>query len=120
MHYEDEKYFVITDINQAASVKHLLVVTKEHIENALRVKEAATIREMRQIGEKVLNEMCDKLKIENRQFRFGFHLPPFNSIDHLHLHCFIEPIDSFKYNRIFYGYFLNSVDAVLLKLAGQA
>lgn len=64
---------------------------------------------MKKIGEKVLNEICDKLKIEERQFRFGFHLPPFNSIDHLHLHCFIEPIDSFKYNRIFYGYFLNSV-----------
>jgi diadenosine tetraphosphate (Ap4A) HIT family hydrolase len=100
---------VITDINQATSVKHLLVVTKEHIENALKVKDASTIKEMKLIGEKVLNGMCEKLNITNRQFRFGFHLPPFNSIDHLHLHCFIEPIESFKFNRIFYGYFLNSV-----------
>lgn len=100
---------MITDINQATSVKHLLVVSKEHIENALKVKDPSIIKEMKQIGEKVLNGICDRLKIEERQFRFGFHLPPFNSIDHLHLHCFIEPIDSFKYNRLFYGYFLNSV-----------
>ena len=23
--------------------------------------------------------------------QFGFHLPPFNSVDHLHLHCFALP-----------------------------
>ena len=23
--------------------------------------------------------------------RFGFHQPPFNSVDHLHLHCFALP-----------------------------
>ena len=37
IHYEDEKYFVITDINQASSVKHILVITKTHIKNALHV-----------------------------------------------------------------------------------
>lgn len=55
---------MITDINQATSVKHLLVVSKEHIENALKVKDASIIKEMKTIGEKALNGICDKLKIE--------------------------------------------------------
>jgi sulfate adenylyltransferase (ADP) / adenylylsulfatase len=80
---------VITDINQASSVKHLLVITKDHIANALQVKDSSIIKEMKVVGEKVLNNICDKLKVEERKFRFGFHLPPVNSIDHLHLHCFI-------------------------------
>ena len=25
------------------------------------------------------------------QQQFGYHLPPFNSVDHLHLHCFALP-----------------------------
>jgi len=26
-------------------------------------------------------------------FRFGFHLPPFNSVDHLHMHAFALPFE---------------------------
>ncbi|KAH7655731.1 Sulfate adenylyltransferase (ADP) protein, partial [Dioscorea alata] len=28
---------------------------------------------------------------ESKLCRFGFHQPPFNSVDHLHLHCFALP-----------------------------
>ena len=48
--YEDDKYFVIKDINQASSLEHLLVITKEHIDNALEVKNPQTIQEMHKIG----------------------------------------------------------------------
>lgn len=33
--------------------------------------------------------------------RFGFHIPPFNSVDHLHLHCLQSPLSfkgKFKYH----------------------
>jgi Scavenger mRNA decapping enzyme C-term binding len=30
------------------------------------------------------------------QLRFGFHKPPFRSVDHLHMHCFVLP---FKWHR---------------------
>lgn len=36
-HYEDENYYVITDINQASSVKLLLVITQKHYDNSLKV-----------------------------------------------------------------------------------
>ena len=70
---------------------------------------------MRKIGEKVLNKICEEKGVE-KNFRFGFHLPPVNSIDHLHLHCFIEPLSGFKYNKIDYGWLLNSVEDVIKKL----
>ena len=50
IHYEDEKYYVITDIQQASAQKHLLVITKEHINNALEVKDTNTLKEMQAIG----------------------------------------------------------------------
>jgi hypothetical protein len=28
---------------------------------------------------------------EQQRFKFGFHRPPFRSVDHLHLHCFLLP-----------------------------
>ena len=71
---------------------------------------------MRNLGEKVLNEECERRGIEERRFRFGFHLPPVNSVNHLHLHCFIEPLTAWRYNRVLYGWLMNSVDDVLAKL----
>lgn len=108
IHYEDEKYFVITDINKASAVEHLLVITKEHIDNALTVEDPKTIDEMHQIGRQVLTNICEKEGIE-KNFRFGFHLPPFNSIDHIHLHCFIEPLSSWKHNKLSYGFLMSSI-----------
>ena len=64
IHYEDEKYFVITDINQASSVKHLLLITKEHINNALEVEDENMLIEMKNIGEKVLKDISIKLGIQ--------------------------------------------------------
>ncbi|CAM6024310.1 unnamed protein product [Sphagnum balticum] len=28
---------------------------------------------------------------ESNSYRFGFHRPPFNNVDHLHLHCMAFP-----------------------------
>ena len=71
---------------------------------------------MHKIGEKVLNDICEKKGLE-KQFRFGFHLPPINSIDHIHLHCFIEPLSAWKYNTLLYGWLFNTVDQTLEKLS---
>jgi galactose-1-phosphate uridylyltransferase len=70
---------------------------------------------MHEIGQKILDRICEKQGIE-KSYRFGFHLPPFNSIDHLHLHCFIEPLTSWKYDKVYYGIVLNSIEDTLEKL----
>ena len=41
---------------------------------------------MRRIGSKLLTSLEPQ-----RQHKFGFHVPPWNSVDHLHLHCFALP-----------------------------
>ena len=41
---------------------------------------------MQAVGRRLLEEYAP-----GAQQEFGYHLPPFNSVDHLHLHCFALP-----------------------------
>ena len=53
----------------------------------------------------------------NAEFRSGFHAPPKNSIDHLHLHYFVLPFKIEYYDKIRYGKKeLTSTEEVLMKL----
>lgn len=80
--YEDMKYVVFETINPATS-KHLLVSPREHIQNLkfLRGSEdAGLVREMMEVGKIALGG-------DGGGAQFCFHVPPFNSIDHLHMHA---------------------------------
>lgn len=48
--------------------------------------------------------------------KFGFHVPPWNSINHLHYHCFRLPITNCFYDNIVYGCFLTPMDSIIEKL----
>ena len=60
-----------------------------------------------------------RLAYENITFysyRFGYHEPPINSVDHLHLHCLVLPITKVYIEKIVYGSLLSSTETVIKKI----
>ena len=47
---------------------------------------ANAVEDMCRVGSKLLTSIEPQ-----REHKFGFHVPPWNSVDHLHLHCFALP-----------------------------
>lgn len=87
--FEDSKFVVFKTINPA-STKHLLVTPKKHIQNLEALKgpaDAALVREMIKVGVVALGDQAEGA-------HYSFHVPPFNSIDHLHMHAIGTQIDS--------------------------
>ncbi|CAO1623866.1 unnamed protein product [Parajaminaea phylloscopi] len=95
------------------AAQHLLTVPRRHIGNVrdLRGKAGADLVErMQAFGAQALDIVGEKANPDNLSGvltgertlvdapatgdarRFGFHIAPFNSVDHLHLHCFQEPM----------------------------
>ena len=58
--------------------------------------------------------MREKNNIQQNKYRFGFHLPPYNSIDHVHLHGFLLPINEWKYDKMLYGWVMTSIEEMVL------
>ncbi|ENN75563.1 adenosine 5'-monophosphoramidase HINT3 [Dendroctonus ponderosae] len=81
--FENEEIMVFEDI-KPASTHHYLAIPKEHIENVHSLQTAhlglleRLVAEGRQVIEKAGGDLND--------IRMGFHLPPFNSVGHVHLH----------------------------------
>ncbi|CAN6723243.1 unnamed protein product [Malus baccata var. baccata] len=46
-----------------------------------------TVSHMLEVGKTLIQQDAPQC----HQYRFGFHQPPFNSVNHLHLHCFALP-----------------------------
>ncbi|WZZ75430.1 hypothetical protein YC2023_086800 [Brassica napus] len=87
--HADEKVVAFQDIKPAAQrfCTTYLVIPVEHI---------PTVRDLQRRDEDY-SLGCHMLSVGNELLhkdapqtlhRFGFHQPPFNSVDHLHLHCF--------------------------------
>ncbi|KAI9342865.1 hypothetical protein BDR26DRAFT_260317 [Obelidium mucronatum] len=87
--YEDDQFVAFHDINPSAKL-HLLIVPKEHIANVMDLssKHITLLREMKAIGHDILSKTY---QIPLRDHHLGFHVPPFNSINHLHLHVIARP-----------------------------
>uniref|UniRef100_A0A0D9W7L3 HIT domain-containing protein n=1 Tax=Leersia perrieri TaxID=77586 RepID=A0A0D9W7L3_9ORYZ len=71
--------------------RHYLVIPIEHIptfHNLQRTTEDhQLVSHMLAVGRDLLNRDAPN----SEEHRFGFHQPPFNSVDHLHLHCLALP-----------------------------
>jgi len=83
-----EKFLVIKDRTPNAEL-HLLVLPRKPILSVLSLRlgdqDASMIEEMVEIGKDALRKFG--ATDPESQWRFSFHIPPFTSVDHLHLHC---------------------------------
>ncbi|KAF8628557.1 hypothetical protein AX15_003825 [Amanita polypyramis BW_CC] len=81
--WEDTKYVAFSDRNPASRY-HFLVVPRKHIGNVktLGGSDVPMLREMRDIG----NRLMDSNDVPMTMRRMGFHISPFSSVKHLHLH----------------------------------
>lgn len=84
--FEDDKYVAFRTIAPASNL-HLLITPREHIQNvrSLQGEEGAlVVEDLVRVGRIALGEHGDDAL-------YCFHVPPFNSIDHLHLHAIAQP-----------------------------
>ncbi|KAE9383039.1 HIT-like protein [Gymnopus androsaceus JB14] len=81
--WEDEKLIAFRD-QIPASKYHIQVIPKEHIRSIrqLRKSDVQMLKDM----VKLAHQLLDELAIAGPTRKMGFHIPPFNSINHLHLH----------------------------------
>ena len=77
-----------------AARRHYLVCPRAHVLSArsLGAADAAMARRMLEAGRAALEADFPDER-DRPAFRFGFHLPPFNSVDHLHMHAFALPFE---------------------------
>lgn len=84
--YEDDSFVVFKTIKPATHL-HLLVTPREHIKNVDSLKGRG--------GVELINKLVEIGKVALGEFaadaQFSFHVPPLNSIDHLHLHAIASP-----------------------------
>ncbi|EJD55060.1 HIT-like protein [Auricularia subglabra TFB-10046 SS5] len=90
---ETDEFVVFRDIRPACA-HHLQVVPKKHIDNvrSLSAEHVGLISRMRDAGHEVLDALGVPSAPGSR--RLGFHIPPYISIGHLHLHVQALPYRS--------------------------
>ena len=119
--HNDDEVFAFHDISKGSAVEHVLVCPKQHIRNVnyLTKNDILLIEHMYEVGKKILGDLHQEsdtrfdfliFTITKYKKRFGFHVPPFYSVDHLHLHCFTLPITNKLKNYYKYGKFLRTID----------
>lgn len=94
----------------------MLICTIDHIETAADITDQKVLSQIKLVGTRVMNEVCS-YTVAEKTYRFGFHLKPYNSIDHVHLHCFLLPFDSMIKDKIVYGKMLTSVEELKERLS---
>lgn len=109
IYYQDDEILVFKDIKPASKF-HFLAVPKEHIHNVNsltkdhiplstimfiiepQVEFLVLVQRFISKSKEILSEKGGSVD----DIRFGFHLPPFNSVSHLHLHV-ISPASEMSY-----------------------
>ncbi|XP_019645230.1 PREDICTED: histidine triad nucleotide-binding protein 3-like [Branchiostoma belcheri] len=113
--HEDERFVAFQDRSPGAP-HHYLIIPKEHIGNpaTLTNKDIPLVESLAEVGNKVLQEQGGNMEDK----RLGFHWPPFNSINHLHLHV-LSPTSQMGFlSRLIYrpAFYFVTVDSLLQRL----
>ena len=113
--WQDEEFKVIKDINPSSRTIHLLLMPKAHIESITTlntIQDLSMLTRMREIAMELTNYTESGSK-----FVVGFHVPPFTSVDHLHLHLIQRPFKNFwrsiKYVEVGSGQWFKTIDTVI-------
>lgn len=108
--YRDHEIFSFYDIKSCSAVNHILVCPVSHIPTTdeLTIDHIDLIKRMKAKAIQILREIEPK-----GEFRFGFHEPPMNTVNHLHLHGFILPFENEHYGKYVYGENLTRVEEFL-------
>ena len=114
--YENDEFTVFKTIAPASIYGHLLVTPKSHIKNVeslVSIEDANLIERMVAIGKSTYQN----LGIDDIQY--SFHIPPYNSIDHLHLHCIAKPKEMTFFSMMKYyqgSFWCKSAEEVITNL----
>ena len=113
---ENDEIATFFALSKDSAVEHILVCSKNHIKNVnhLTKDDYQLILNMKKICIDLLKELHPNEK--EADFKMGFHYPPFNSINHLHLHGIILPIKNFFYKYIASWLCFRDIDVVLRDL----
>ena len=83
--WQNQDFQVIQDISPKAKT-HWLLIPKKHILDINSVEDPDMLKTMKQIAVDVFHHQG---KVDSL---FGFHIPPFTSVGHLHLHMLEKPL----------------------------
>lgn len=91
--YEDDEFVAFPDIHPAAK-NHYLIIPKLHYGNpkSLEGRHLELVQKMKEVAFKILEQE----NADSNDVRIGFHWPPFNSIEHLHLHV-LSPASQMRF-----------------------
>ena len=95
---ENDKLVLFEDI-APMSKHHYLCIPKEHIKdiNSLTKEDIPMLEQMKDMASNYLIETYADEGVTKENIIFGFHIPPFTSISHLHMHCVIPPYNNWYY-----------------------
>ncbi|XP_022631608.1 bifunctional adenosine 5'-phosphosulfate phosphorylase/adenylylsulfatase HINT4 isoform X2 [Vigna radiata var. radiata] len=99
--HSDDKVVAFQDINPSA-FRHYLVVPVAHIPTVKDLQrkpdDHSLVNHMLEVGKTLLLRDAPQAQ----QYRFGFHQPPLNTVNHLHLHCLALPYTPSRWRSIKY------------------
>ena len=105
--YEDEHIVIFNDKNPRSKL-HIQIIPKKHIRNINHL-EKVDYELLIHMKAKAFEFMRIHYNIEDN-ILLGFHIPPFYSINHLHMHCIVTPYKCYLEGIFKYNLFLRKID----------